>query len=358
MASIQKRVSSKGKISYRAVVRVKGAPTQTATFLRKTDAVKWAHDKEYQIRYGKHFPTSHAKRVTVAKAIDRYIEEVLPHKPRSLETQRQQLLWWKSEIGSRVLADVRPEVLVETRGKLLSKPSRSVGTLAPSSVNRYMSALRHVFAVAIREWRWIESSPFSALKKLPEPDGRVRYLRKDEAFSLLKACKESKSSVLYPLVVLALSTGARKMELLSLPWDDFDVDKGQIVFQKTKSGRRRSVPVTGKALTILRDLWNERCNGEPYVFTNGKGGHVQDIKLAWQGALARACIEDFRFHDLRHTAASYLAMSGATAFEIAEILGHSTLEMTKRYAHLSPSHLSKVVAGMNASLLGELELDG
>jgi integrase len=153
--------------------------------------------------------------------------------------------------------------------------------------------------------------------------------------------------------VLALSTGARRKEIMTLTWKDIDLSRGIVIFQDIKNGERRAVPLTGPVRELLTDRADTRRTYSPFVFPNRAGTQPQDIRRAWELAVERAGIEDFRFHDLRHSAASYLAMNGASLVEIAEILGHKTLAMVKRYAHLSESHTRGVVERMNRTIFGE-----
>ena len=141
------------------------------------------------------------------------------------------------------------------------------------------------------------------------------------------------------------------MELLNLTWHDVDLKRGTITIHETKNGERRTLPLTGIALELLRQ--QIRRIDTSFVFPSPDGKKPLDIRSAWDTALRRAEIPDFRFHDLRHSAASYLAMNGASLMEIAEILGHKTLAMVKRYAHLSESHTRSVVARMNQAVFGE-----
>lgn len=171
-----------------------------------------------------------------------------------------------------------------------------------------------------------------------------------ERDGLLRACKASREARLYPLVVVAVSTGARQGELLGLRWRDVDLARGLAVVHETKNQERRTLPLAGVALQVLKDLARVRRLDTDLVFANRRGQAVFP-RAAWEAALRRAGIEDFRFHDLRHTAASYLAMSGATLTEIAAVLGHKTLAMVKRYAHLTEQHTSSVVARMNDRFL-------
>ncbi len=151
-------------------------------------------------------------------------------------------------------------------------------------------------------------------------------------------------------MILALTTGARQGELLGLRWKDVDFEREALIFHHTKNGERRVAPLAGKAIPSLRSLKSLRVFGDDRVFANSQG-RAHFPRRYWYRALHEAGIEDFRFHDLTHTAASYLAMSGATLSEIAEILGHKTLQMVKRYAHLSEEHKSSVVHRMAEKLL-------
>lgn len=162
-------------------------------------------------------------------------------------------------------------------------------------------------------------------------------------------------------MVLALSTGARRNEILNLQWSNIDLERSQIVLHETKNGERRVLPLQGHAKNLIKEHAKVRILGCDYVFPseithkNAAGETVYqpiDIRTAWENALTKAKVVDFRFHDLRHSAASYLAMNGATLAEIAEVLGHKTLQMVKRYAHLSEAHTSAVVARMNERIFG------
>jgi len=220
-------------------------------------------------------------------------------------------------------------------------------------VNCYLSALSHAFCIAVREWGWLEDSPTRKVRKPKQPRGRVRFLNDEERQRLLAACQASLSPYLYTVVMLALATGARRGELLSLCWPDVDLKRGTLTFHETKNGERRTVPLTGQVLTLMQQHARVRRIDTVLVFPNSTGKRALDIRAAWQGAVKRAGIVDFRFHDLRHTAASYLAMSGASLAEIAEVLGHKTLAMVKRYAHLSEAHTRGVVERMNRAVFGE-----
>lgn len=352
MACIEKRTGRDGSVSYRVKVRLKGFPAQDATFDRLTDARNWAKQTEAAIQEGRHFKHSEAKRRTLGEMIDRYIRDVLPQKPKNQGNRTLHLLWWKEELGKYALADVSPSLIAERRDMLARGLTNRGQARSPSTVVRYMATLSHVFTIAVKEWGWVDDSPMRKVTKPREPRGRVRFLSDDERVRLLAACKESNSEYLYPVTVLALSTGGRRMEILGLKWKDIDFIRSVITLHETKNGDRRILPLAGHALALIKDLAKDRASDCDLVFPGKSGSAPVDIRTPWENALKRVGIEDFKFHDLRHSCASYLAMNGASLAEIAEILGHKTLQMVKRYAHLSDSHTSKVVASMNEKIFG------
>lgn len=357
MASIEKRTTSDGKTSYRVKVRLKGQPTESASFERLTDAKKWAASIESAIRENRHFKTTEAKRHTLAELVERYIRDVLPTKPKSRVKQTALLNWWKDEIGCYALSDVTPALIAEQRDKLSTGKTYRGTQRNPATVVRYLAALSVCFTHAVKEWGWIDDSPMRKVTKPKESRGRVRFLSDDERARLLKACKESSNPHLYPAVVLALSTGMRSGEIMGLTWDVVDLNRGRAILHETKNGERRAVAITGHALEVVKEMSKVRRIDSNLLFpskenTPQKPQKPMNLRLDWVAALKVADIQDFRFHDLRHSAASYLAMNGASLAEIAEVLGHKTLQMVKRYAHLSEGHTARVVESMNQKIFG------
>lgn len=352
MANIETRTNKDGTTSYRVKIRMKGYPVQSATFNRKTDAREWARQTEAAMKEGRYFKTAEAKKHSVKEMIDRYLEYVKQRNPKRRKDVEHYLKWWGDQIGVYSLADVNKALIVEQRDKLIDSPGRNTEQRTHATVNRYMTAFGHALSVAMNEWEWIHDHPMRKIPKLTEPRGRVRFLDDDERQRLLTACKSSKSRYLYAVVVLALSTGARQGEIMNLRWPDVDLQRGMIVLHDTKNKERRTLALKGHALDVMREHEKVRRINTDLVFPAANGKKVMNIRASWLYALEQAKIEDFRFHDLRHSAASYLAMNGATLAEIAEILGHKTLAMVKRYAHLSESHTHSVVASMNEKIFG------
>jgi integrase len=353
MASITKYEGKKG-ITYKVTIRMKGYPTQTETFKRQTDAKRWAADTESAISQGKHFKTIEAKKHTMEELINRYIKTELPKKPKTAAGQKPQLEWWKKEIGCRTLADISPPLLVECKEKLLQEKTYKGTYRSGATANRYMAALSHVFTMACKEWGWIEVNPLTKVSREKESKGRVRFLSDDERTGLLEACKGSRNKQLYLVVMLALSTGARRNEILELTWEDVSFDQRRIILRDTKNGETRAVPLVSTAFGLLKEYSKVRRIDTAMVFPRAgiKSNQPMSIRVAWDNAVTAAKIENFHFHDLRHTCASYLAMDGASLAEISEVLGHKSLEMVKRYAHLSEQHTMGVVERMNRKIFG------
>jgi integrase len=355
MASIRKLTRSNGSVSYHVEIRLKGFPPQRATFQRRTDAKKWVQQTESAIREGRYFKTTEARKHTLADLVDRYKDSVLPAK-KDQRKQKAQFDWWRKELGHYTLADVTPALIGEARDKLGKKRG-------PSTVVRYLAALSHAFTIAVNEWGWVEENPLRKVRKPKEPRGRVRFLSDDEVQAdgvkvegersrLLKACKDSENPYIYTIVVLALSTGMRQGEILNLRWQDVDLSNGRIVLHETKNDERRTVPLLGHALALLQEHAKVRRLDTDLLFPGRNPKRPIFIRAPWLKVVKAAGIEDLRFHDLRHSAASYLAMNGASLPEIAEVLGHKTLQMVKRYSHLSEAHTAGVVARMNARIFG------
>jgi len=208
--------------------------------------------------------------------------------------------------------------------------------VSPATVNRELACLKHIYTKA-KEWGKVSESPASKVKLLRERNRRLRYLEEEEIKRLYNACSED----LRPIVAVALNTGMRIGEILSLKWGDIDF-RGRIIYiMDSKSGEKREVPLNRTLYVALLGVRKHRDS--PFVFCGKDGKPRKDIRGAFKAALKKAEIEDFRFHDLRHTFASHLVMRGVDIKTVQELLGHKTMEMTLRYSHLSPDHKRRAV---------------
>jgi len=214
--------------------------------------------------------------------------------------------------------------------------SQRAKEVSPATVNRALAVLKSMLNRAVT-WGKVDSNPCKAVKKLQENNQRLRFLEREEIGRLLDCCSEH----IKPIVVVALNTGMRKGEILGLKWRDIDIKRGIIHLSSTKSGEKREVPMNEVAQkTIIGVLKHPESQ---YVFCNGEGKPYGDVKKSFFTAVRKAGIIDFHFHDLRHTFASQLVMSGIDLNTVRELLGHKTMEMTLRYSHLSPDHKKRAV---------------
>ncbi len=347
MANIETRTTPDGKVSYRVKIRLKGHPAQTASFARLTDAKKWAQSTEAAIREGRHFAGSAARRTTLADVIDRYIREKLP----SLNGQADRLRYlnfWRAKLGAYALSEVTPARINEGMRELAEQPSeRTQRMRTPATLGQYRQQLNAVITACVREWGLLEVNPMTRVPKPKLPGGRVRFLSDDERDRLLDACRLSSNPDLFAAVMLALTTGARQSEIMTATWPQVDLQRRVLILDRTKNGERRALPLPAPAIEVLQK--RPRRIDTPLIFPSQKDpSKPVDLRKPWETALQKTQIDDFHWHDLRHTAASYLAMSGASLAEIAEILGHKTLAMVKRYSHLSHAHVASVADRMAA----------
>jgi len=231
--NIEKRVSSSGKITYRARIELKGYNRLSATFASKTKAKLWKQQTEAAMREGRYFKTIESRKHTVGDLVDRYIRDVLPTKVKSYNKQKAQLHWWKAQLGHRLLSDLTPALIGELRDVLASQSTYRGTKRSPATVVRYLAALSHALSTALKEWGWLEDSPMRKVTKPKEPRGRVRHLTNEERDALLEECKKSSSFCLYPVVILGLSTGMRQMEIMNLKWTHVDLEKGMALLRNS-----------------------------------------------------------------------------------------------------------------------------
>ncbi len=253
---------------------------------------------------------------------------------------------WKSDIkrvktlcaffGNRYLYDITPMLIEEFKAERAKK-------VTVATVNRELACLKHMFNKAI-EWGKAEFNPVRKIKLFKENNVRVRYLEKEEIRNLI----DNAQAHLKPILIVALNTGLRKGEILSLKWKDLDFKLDVIYIRQSKSGEKREVPMNAlvrKTLIAVR-----KHPDSPYVFCNANGEPYANVRKSFFTAIKKSGIIDFHFHDLRHTFASHLVMNGVDLNTVRELLGHKTLEMTLRYSHLSPDHKHRAVANLSRQM--------
>jgi integrase len=305
--------------------------------------------------------TARPDRITVRELVDRYMADYAgrdPSLPQRLDT-------WRALIGDRALPEIDSDLIFAVRKELETMPpivymgkddagapifhrKGKAARKTPATLNRYVVAISAVFTWAIEQRLaprgWVH--PCRGLKRLAENNERVRFLDDEERERLFAQCRASTYPRLYALVLTAMLCGARKGELLSLRWRDVDLEAGRAALEQTKNGDRRTLVLLPQVVEALRPF-----SGEPerFVFgsTRARQARPGAVDSVFREAVGAAKIPDFRFHDLRHCCASYMAQAGQSIHTIADVLGHRKLDMARRYAHLTTD--SKAEA-MRASL--------
>ncbi len=353
MHDIQKRKKRNGTYSYTARIRVKGYPTITATFEKKHEAQVFIQENESKMKLGKHIQTPEAKNHTLDDLIERYEKNELPKRKSDVEKFKMHLNWWSKEIGSYLLSLITPSMLTQCKEKLETensiKPQKGNKKRSPATVNRYMATLSIVLGYACNEYGWIDENPMKKVRKNKETASKDRYLTPEEIQRLLHACKnyelktENYNNETYLFVLIALSTGARYSEIHNLKWENVDFQHRQFYFLNTKNKENRGVPMTNEIYKELKDFQKVRNIKNNYLWTTKDGKKLIDMRVRFYKVLNIAQIENCRFHDLRHTVASHIAMNGGSLLDIAQITGHKTMQMVKRYSHLTQKHTADLL---------------
>ena len=329
MSSIQKIKNSK-VVSYRVYIRRNGIKTITKTFPSKKLATQFAlkveGDRQIQLAFGGKSNTTKFKEL-----VEEYI--LKEYQGSYPQEQKSKLNYWANLFGDKQIAKITKSDIYNGIHKL---PSH----LTNATINRYKAAISVVFSYACREYD-LPDNPVRHIRSLPENNARIRFLSDDERKRLFGVIRQCKWDKLYLLVLLAITTGARKGELTIIKWSDIDFNRQVAFISTTKNGEPKVLPLTESVITELQ-RFNKQ--DDSLVFDSEvKPGRAYCFTKPWKKALEEAEIEDFRFHDLRHTTASYLAMNGASLLEIADVLGHKQIQMTKRYSHLCVEHKAKLI---------------
>jgi integrase len=292
-------------------------------------------------------PPAPAAPKTFAQVCEEYLAFKRGKGKRSVREDEKILTKLKARLGADTpLPEITAQRIAHYDRDRVSEISTRGRHVTPSTVNRELAVLRHLLRLA-EEWGYVEKVP--RIRMAPEPQGRLRFLSEEELVRLLAACeaKASKSPVLLPIVTVAVNTGMRKGEILGLAWERVDFARGMLRLEQTKSGRRREIPMNQAVDEALSRLAGPKAEG--LVFRKRDGSEWGSIRTAFEGALREAKIEAFRFHDLRHTFASHFMMSTGDLPALQKILGHATLAMTMRYAHLAEGHVRQAINALRFS---------
>lgn len=339
----QKGIYKRGNIYWICYVGLDGTMHRESSGSRKLkDAQVLLTTRRNAVLEGK---TPEVKRIvnhTFREMAEKYIEWMMVrHKSANLKLYLiQQLV---DAFGNLPLRRLTPTIVSEHQTGYLTKGLKN------SSINKKISLLKAMIAWSV-ENAMVEQDILDKLKRvkmLKDDSKRLRYLTVDDSKALVAACEP----YFRPVIITALTTGMRKREILNLRWDQVDLEHGFILLVETKNGEGRQIPIVRELHKVLDS--QPHLEGCPYVFPNTK-----TMMPFWSGdkpfanALNKTGITDFHFHDLRHTYASHLVMSGIDLTTVMHLMGHKSIKMTLRYAHLAPSHKLKAVTAIEDKFSG------
>jgi integrase len=330
MASYQKRTNGDGSKAVLAWVRIKPFKPVSRSFPSKALAEQWADGLEAELR--KQRKTGEARADLTSLSLKGLIEAFLAdpetRQLRYFSNLEQLLAWWVNHCGGEKVMEFGTVKLREAR-ELLSNGR------APATVNRYLSALRSC-------WNWGRAAQYIPQEKVwptrlfrTEPRERVRFLNDSELKAVLKAA-EAHALWMHTAVLVSLATGLRQGELLRLEWKDVDFERKTVTVLISKNTKRRIVHLPEPAVAALKKLRRDGVVGHKVIFLDSEGAPADKSYLTahWRTVRTAAKLMDFRWHDLRHSCASFLAQNGASLVEIGSVLGHSSPSITAKYAHL------------------------
>jgi len=367
--AIRKRIGKTGKVSYQIDYYTPEGERVRKEFEKKGDADDYLAKvkvSKKEKRYHEVFDVKEESQVTFNELAEKYLENFGTQKAFH-RSKRYLLAAVTAHFGEKLLSQISYLDLETYRNQRKATPARGSKPRKDASVNREMALLGHMLNKAV-EWDMLEASPFKKGKRLmlKENNHRLRFLTNEEIEALLKAC----SPHLRPIVEVALLTGMRRGELLGLKWDQ--IRNGFIYLTETKSGKARQIPINDRLAEVFKEVRHKKQNKgarviklnrkaledikpdparakpPPYVFCDFQGRRFHEVRGSFGSACKKAGINDFRFHDLRHTFASHLVMNGVSLKAVQELLGHADMKMTMRYAHLSQAHLREAVGVLDS----------
>ena len=354
MASIVERKSKNGS-SYKVVVRVKGYNTKTKTFgpkeyeNPKREAKLWASEIETAMKRGTYIDDKpiiqNTEIKTVGDLIEYFRENEGPHRYQRYDKYQFIYDWWIDKIGELKISDLTPAILSNCKNLLANEkmPRKNKGseTRSSSTINKYLFALSAIIEFGIDEFNLWEYNPMSRVKKRKKDKQaslRVRFLSEEE-IAKVKAGARNKNYRFYVFILLAMVTGARFSIVLHLNIKDFNFKKNEIYLLYNKARNNIGFPVSVDVMNEVKNLIETQEIHDGYLFWNKRTNNYFDYKSWFEKLIKELEINDFRFHDIRHTAVSYFLMSGGNENAAMELFGWSSREMLKRYGHLTKGYL-------------------
>jgi integrase len=321
MANIRKRGDR-----WQVQVRRAGLKPISRTFAYHKDAEAWARDQERRCDMGLH-PVGPEIRadITVRDLLERYMAEITPRKKSANNEKIIIRALLRAEFCDELASIAKPMVFARYRDKRLK-------LVMSTTIRRELCILSHTFDLARKEWGYSSlENPLKDVRCALDSKPRDRRLERGEFEQLQQRASQSRATYLWPLIRLAVETGMRRGELLSLTWDDVDVDARLARLYDTKNGENRTVPLTLEAVSVLQ--------GIPQTSTRVFPVSPVAVRQAWVRLVRRAGIENLRFHDLRHEAISRFFEKGLSVPEVALISGHKTPSQLFRYTQMTPEHV-------------------
>ena len=292
---------------------------------------------------GKWFDITPEKEYIFDEMMDRFMQEYAPKKEATTQKSYKSYLKHLTEhFSGFTLQEITPKMVsgyIEERLKEEVKPA---------SVNRELAMLSKAFNLSIKEWGWTKENPCSKVSKLQENNKRTGWLTVDEEERLVRCSKGYLNGQLKEIITLALHTGMREGEILNLRWEDIDLVRKTIVVLKTKNKEERTIPINQTLEKMLREKSKvKNISGYIFVTANGEKIGFRNLLRSLSCVVKKARIENFTFHDLRHTFATRLVQGGVDIYSVAKLLGHKTLSVAQRYAHHSAESLRPYVMLMD-----------
>ncbi len=347
MATLRIRKNKDGRNRYQIIVEAYRNGKRffkSKTLNTKREALDWEKKFLYEIESGIVTKESLKKR-KLSDAIEKYISLVLPLKPKNARNVIQHLHWWNQEIGHLNLSDVSPSVLAECRDRLLSEKGGHGRPRKNNTVIRYIASIGIVLEYCIKEWLWLTHNPVRSIKKPHVGKGKTRFFDQDEIQKIKTLCAASESPHLLPIFTIALHSGMRRGEVLSLKWENIDFKNKEIHLATSKNGEPRDIPMTEEVFKILSSLAIYKPIDSSHLLFPKKNDVQKpiDIRPSWERVLQKAGIQGATFHTIRHTTCSLLAQMGLSPILIARIVGHKDSRTTDRYTHAVKSHVRQAI---------------
>jgi integrase len=315
---------------WQAAVRRKGMKPRAKSFDTKVEAERWARELETEVdRFGRASDTRPAENITLGALLARYRDEVSPAKRGAQQEIQRISVLVRHDICHRTLAGLSSADVANYRDERMK-------SVAPSTVVRELAIISHAIEVAQREWGYhLAFNPVKRVRRPTVANARSRRLEGKEEQRLLNACDTGRTPCLKSLLIVAIETGMRRGELLSLTWADINLQERVAHLELTKNGSSRDVPLSVRATEALKAVHHETIGQDhrPFPLTEGA------LEQAWSRLKARAGVQGLRFHDLRHEAISRLFEKSLNVVEVSAISGHKEMRMLSRYTHLRAADL-------------------